>query len=346
MELREVRPLHYITYIDNLPSIFERGLLCWNRAKSIPHRSFALTTVQDRRAAKRVVPGRTVHDYVNLYFNARNATLLRALRDNERLGGNPEAELCVLEISPACLRWDNVMLTDGNAAATLTRFGTVANFLPTMRADLIYAEYRHDLKQVLAVEILVPDIVLRTSILRVLAPTTAVAASVRELGFTGFPVVPDMHMFFDPSDANLGAHFSPNHGDRGPTPELGAGALGVLNQAEGMSAADVQRVAVAWRTWPPKSSSRAAAVRASKAEWRWARREFHARLQARFRELQIVGNTDVSAAGLDALRATMTSDKIGEAAFVDLSRPWREGFTTESIGIGEALFSRTHGQET
>jgi hypothetical protein len=72
MDRGMVTELHYIAPVSNLPSMARRGLVSHNRAAKVEHSSVALGAVQDRRASRRFPWGMQLHDYVNLYFDARN----------------------------------------------------------------------------------------------------------------------------------------------------------------------------------------------------------------------------------------------------------------------------------
>ena len=82
MKPEDVRELHYITPIENLPSILEKGILSHKLASKIPHLSVALDVIQERRKNKIIPRGRPLHDYVNLYFDARNPMLYRRLEQH------------------------------------------------------------------------------------------------------------------------------------------------------------------------------------------------------------------------------------------------------------------------
>ena len=75
MERAAVLELHYMTPIENLASVAMHGILSHARAVAVQHASVALQAVQDQRAGKRVPGGRPLHEYVNLYFDARNAMM-------------------------------------------------------------------------------------------------------------------------------------------------------------------------------------------------------------------------------------------------------------------------------
>jgi hypothetical protein len=82
MERSRVRELHYITDIANVPSILDHGILSHRLVERLvgPHITAASPEVQVRRAGKRMWTGRSaraLHDYANLYLDARNAMLTR-----------------------------------------------------------------------------------------------------------------------------------------------------------------------------------------------------------------------------------------------------------------------------
>lgn len=78
MNRKDLRALHYITPIENVPSILRHGILSHVRAARLTHRSVAMREMQDRRS-KVVVPGagRRLHEYANLYLCARKPMLFK-----------------------------------------------------------------------------------------------------------------------------------------------------------------------------------------------------------------------------------------------------------------------------
>lgn len=89
VDRNQVSELHCIMPIANMCSIMEHGILSHHRARAHQHESCASEEVQARRADKDV-GGRPLHDYVNLYFNARNA-MMYALQHRHD-------ELCVVRV--------------------------------------------------------------------------------------------------------------------------------------------------------------------------------------------------------------------------------------------------------
>src|SRR5947209_6215878 len=99
-----VTELHCIMPIVNIGSVMKHGILSYERAAKLEHRSVALQPVQDRRDQKRVPGGLKLHQYANLYFHARNPMLFK--RQNEA------QNLCILQVSTAILDADGTVITD------------------------------------------------------------------------------------------------------------------------------------------------------------------------------------------------------------------------------------------
>jgi hypothetical protein len=153
----QIKELHYITPIANIPSILQHGILCHRLAKKTTHHSVAMQEVQQIRARKQVPQGNNLHDYANLYFRARNPMMYA--RADKHLS------LCVLRIDPDVLYLPGVIITDGNAASNYTAFYPSPSGLDYLDGTLIFARYwnrgdyaeRLHRKRVICAEVLVPD---------------------------------------------------------------------------------------------------------------------------------------------------------------------------------------------
>jgi len=141
----------------NLPSIARHGLVCNKQSKAVGAVSIALEGVQDRRRAKRVPGGGILHEYVNLYVNARNPMLFRRV--------NIHRTICVLSVCPEVLDLPGVVVTDRNAASNYVRFASGSGGLSIVNGALTFAqswkhpqdmieEWRH--KSAMCAEVLVP----------------------------------------------------------------------------------------------------------------------------------------------------------------------------------------------
>lgn len=195
MERSELKELHYITAIDNIPSILEHGILSNRGSRKVRHISIAMQEIQERRA-KIVVPGgRSLHEYACLYICGRNVMLYI------RRGGHEE--LCVIQVNPTVLDLPGVVITDANASSDYVRFAAAPNGLQIVDRELTFAErwtdpdliayYRKNSAK--CAEVLVPDCVPRKYLIgccvSCLRAQERVASVAPEL-----PVTVDANLFF------------------------------------------------------------------------------------------------------------------------------------------------------
>lgn len=156
MDRTDVAELHYICPIANVASICENGILSHNAVREIAHVSLALPEVQSLRETVLLKDGRMLHDYVNLYFHARNPMMYYRREQH----GN----LSVLRISDIVLDIPGTMIADRNAARRRTWFRPSPEGLRYLSGHLVFArdwthrdpekaDYR---KAVKCAEVLVP----------------------------------------------------------------------------------------------------------------------------------------------------------------------------------------------
>jgi hypothetical protein len=131
MKREELPELHYITPIDNVPSILNSGILSHRLATQIIHRSVAMAEIQDRRAKVVVPNGMPLHEYANLYICGRNPMLYK--RKNEH------AELCVIRVGTDVLDIPGAVVTDSNASSPYVRFAAAPNGLSYVNQELTFA---------------------------------------------------------------------------------------------------------------------------------------------------------------------------------------------------------------
>ena len=129
--------VYNITMIQNVPSIMQHGILCYDLASKIPHNSIALNDVQARRNQVQVPHGLKLHRYANLYFSYRNPMLYRRKDQSE--------DLCILAVSSAVLDIDGCIVTDRNAATDLVKFYLPEEGIHQIDFAKVFAEYwTHD----------------------------------------------------------------------------------------------------------------------------------------------------------------------------------------------------------
>jgi hypothetical protein len=79
-----VKEFQCITPLANIRSVLTRGILSYEKAARLSHKSVALQTVQEVREQKQVPGGLKLHQYANLYFHARNPMMFK-LRANRAI---------------------------------------------------------------------------------------------------------------------------------------------------------------------------------------------------------------------------------------------------------------------
>ena len=89
--------------------------------------------VQGRRVNKRIPGGTSLHDYVNLYFDAHNPMLSKCRSQNQ--------QICVLRVDAEVLDLEGVIVADRNAASSYARFYPVEPGFAALDKDLVYARY-------------------------------------------------------------------------------------------------------------------------------------------------------------------------------------------------------------
>ena len=200
MRREDLEELHYITHVDNVPSICARGILSHRRARTVKHTSVAHSEVQDRRRGKRVPGGLLLHEYANLYMTARNPMLyLRARADGLA------DELCVVEVSDSVLELANVVVTDMNAASPYCRFSGVSDGLEQVDAGRVFRHYWTDgdaleqerCKKAKCAEVLVPGSV-EPEYLKGIYVGTETAEEVLVNLAVDLEVTLDAELFFNP----------------------------------------------------------------------------------------------------------------------------------------------------
>lgn len=196
MRRGELTELHYITPVENVPSILERGILSNQKAARHKHLSVAMEVIQDRRRLVTIPGARKLHEYVNLYINARNK-MMYCLQD--RHDG-----LCVLRVSPEVLDVPGVVIADKNASSDYVRFAPAPEGLQRIDRERVFAEsWRHpdDEREQLrhgsemCAEVLVPDCVESGYIVGAYVPGQESLGKLQKTT-EGLPACVNRHLFF------------------------------------------------------------------------------------------------------------------------------------------------------
>jgi len=119
-----IEGLYYITHFDNVESILNTGILCHTEVqnRNINYTPVYNTAVMSRRANKTLPNGNLLYDYANLYFQPRNAMLYSLVASLDIQTNN----IAVIFVKPQILNLNNVFISMGNAASSVSEFLTIS----------------------------------------------------------------------------------------------------------------------------------------------------------------------------------------------------------------------------
>jgi hypothetical protein len=115
--LEQVPEFHYILPINNIPSVIEHGILSHEKVKEYDHDSVAMNEIQEIRKDKQVPNGLMLHQYVNLYFHARNPMITKLMS---------LSNICILRVNKEIIYYPEVVITDRNASSIYVSFISIA----------------------------------------------------------------------------------------------------------------------------------------------------------------------------------------------------------------------------
>ena len=133
--------LHNIMPIENICSVLADGILSYEQATKLAHSDISMANVQDMRSKVKVPGGQNLHQYANLYFDARNPMMYKRK--------NKAENLCVLSVSTEVLKIKGVVITDQNAASDYVRFYPPSS-LDSLNFDQIYSDNWQHLNDMIA----------------------------------------------------------------------------------------------------------------------------------------------------------------------------------------------------
>ncbi len=147
--------LYNIMPFCNIPSVLKVGILSNYLVEKLPHASVAMSVIQTRRDRVTVPNGMKLHQYANLYFDARNPMMYKRRHE----------DICVLKVSPRILDLENVVIADRNASSDYVGFHEPLMILDRLDYPMIYAKSWMDgnyylqlkKKSVKCAEVLVPE---------------------------------------------------------------------------------------------------------------------------------------------------------------------------------------------
>ena len=208
--------LYYITHIDNLQSILEKGILSHARSAQLKleYTSIYNEEVVSIRRNKTTPDGKSLWHYANLYFQPRNPMMYSIVNTRDK------ENLVVISISNRVLHEYDVLVTDGNAANAPTQFYSRSEGLKILKHQ--WNTIRNDWwnedvgsKRKIMAECLVPGSVNSKHINSLFVVSAAIGSRVKQIvGERQISVVPEPHMFFQPgARTQIGDNISLVDGD-------------------------------------------------------------------------------------------------------------------------------------
>lgn len=181
MKIEDLKELHNITHLDNIESIMSKGIYCYNKMKTSSHKTVADIKVQELRENKVLPNGRPLHDYANLYLNARNKMMYKIKEMH--------TEMCILRLNVQVLELPEVVIADRNASSGYARFYQSPIGLERIDESLVFSRswiHPDDMYQEMAhgsitcSEVLVPDNVLPEYIIGAIVSCTQAKTTMLE----------------------------------------------------------------------------------------------------------------------------------------------------------------------
>lgn len=201
----KLRGLYYITHIDNIPSILDRGILCH---RQVEEEKIKFTPIYDpdivsNRKNIKVPDGRSLWDFANLYFQPRNAMLYRVAFFSEV----KIEDIVVIGLKVSILDRKDILITTGNAASPFTNILSkeeAQKYIKSIRkkVDKEWWAVEDGSKRELMAECLVPNKVSPDYISEIYVPTYESFKRLRPKIAANIPIIPQPELFFLPSQSH------------------------------------------------------------------------------------------------------------------------------------------------
>jgi len=201
----KLRGLYYITHINNLASILERGILSHSLVEKdkIEHTAIYDKEIIAMRKATTTPDGRSLWDFANLYFQPRNAMLYRVVF----FSGADRNDVIIIGIKASVLNREDIFITTGNAASYGTQILPIKEgkkLIKNIRkeVDKEWWAYEDGSKRKLMAECLIPEKVSPNYIQEIYVPTWKSVEKVKNILTKinlRIPVIPEPELFFLPT---------------------------------------------------------------------------------------------------------------------------------------------------
>lgn len=203
MPKRIVKSLFYITHINNLPSIFQHGILSHRqvKARGVPFTPVYNAQIVANREQIATPDNKSLWEYANVYFQPRNPMLYKVLSETDK------KDVVILGVKPQVLDSKGAFISLGNAAHSLSPLVDVKTGLQNINGEywqIINSDWwktEDGTKRKIMAECLVPDGIPPAEIHSVYVANASVTERIRP-ALSGLPfpveVAVEPHMFFQP----------------------------------------------------------------------------------------------------------------------------------------------------
>jgi O-acetyl-ADP-ribose deacetylase (regulator of RNase III) len=195
----DIKSLFYITHVDNVPSMLAHGILSH---AEMERRGVKTTAIYDaeivsNRKLKQTPAGKSLWEYANVYFNARNPMLYRVTCNVDL------KSIAVLSVKPAVIDTPGAFLTDGNAANGPTEFYEKAKGLEVLEKNwgIVQSDWWNNTdgsKRKIMAECLVPTLITPDMIQAVYVPGHEAQDRLKTAIGGGAHIIPEPNLFFRP----------------------------------------------------------------------------------------------------------------------------------------------------
>jgi O-acetyl-ADP-ribose deacetylase (regulator of RNase III) len=216
MKIPEIKSLYYITHINNLPSILDRGILSHSQVEetNVDFTPIYDNQIVNKRQEKYTPDNSSLWQYANLYFQPRNPMMYRVIKEKGY------KNLAVVAIKPSVMDSPKAMITDGNAANDPTKFYPVKDGVKILRQQwsIIKSEWWNQddgSKRKIMAECLIPNYIKPEYIQSIFVAEYQVKQRVEDIIATrNFAVIAEPNIFFQPNKATrIGSNISLIDGD-------------------------------------------------------------------------------------------------------------------------------------
>jgi hypothetical protein len=195
----KLRNFYYITHIDNLPSILDKGILSHKHIveDKIPFTSIYDEEIIDRRKNIKTSDNRNLWDFVNLYFQPRNAMLYRVVF----FSGKNIDDIILIGVKSSILNKPDIYITTGNAASSNSEILQKLEAKDKIKdikekTDKEWWTPENDSKREVMAECLVPDVVFPAYIQEIYTSSLSSSQKVKKMIKKEIPVIPEPTLFF------------------------------------------------------------------------------------------------------------------------------------------------------